>query len=61
MSTCALPKGVWTECRIEIEAARTNSGINELTLTSDTIAPPREGDPRELAFELQPARVRGGR
>jgi hypothetical protein len=61
VSTCTLPKGVWTECRIEIEAARTNSGINELTLTSDTIAPPREGDPRELAFELQPARVRGGR
>ena len=59
--TCVLPKGVWTECRLNVEAAHTHAGINELTLTSDSIAPDREGDPRELAFELQPARVRGGR
>ena len=59
--TCALPKGVWTECRLTVAPAQTRSGINELTLTSDTVAPPREGDPRELAFELQQARIRGGR
>ena len=58
--TCVLPKGTWTECRIEVDAARTRSGINELTLTSDTIAPGREGDPRELAFEMQAGRVRVG-
>jgi hypothetical protein len=61
IGTCTLPKGVWTECRLNVDAAQTRNGINELMLTSDTIAPPRDGDPRELAFELQPARVRGGR
>lgn len=58
---CALPKGTWTECRIEVDAARTRSGINELTLTSDTIAAGRAGDPRELAFVMQAGRVRVGR
>jgi hypothetical protein len=29
-------------------------------LTSDTIAPGRQGDPRELAFEMQAGRVRVG-
>jgi hypothetical protein len=58
---CALPKATWTDCRIEIDAARIRSGINDLTLTSDTIAPAREGDPRELAFEMQAGRVRVGR
>jgi hypothetical protein len=60
VGTCALPKGVWTECRLTIAAAHTRSGINALTLSSDTIAPARDGDPRELAFELQAARVRTG-
>ena len=59
--TCALPKGAWTECRIEIDASRTRSGVNELTLTSDTIAPGREGDLRELAFVMQAGRVRVGK
>ena len=59
--TCALPKGTWTDCRIAVDAGRTRSGINELTLTSDTIAPGREGDPRELAFEMQAGRVRLGK
>jgi hypothetical protein len=59
--SCVLPKGAWTECRLSVDAAATRSGINELRLTSDSIAPPRDGDPRELAFELQPARIRGGR
>jgi hypothetical protein len=58
--TCALPTGTWAECRFEIEAARIQRGINELTLTSNTIAPGREGDPRELAFEMQAGRVRVG-
>lgn len=61
VGTCALPNATWTECRIDVEAGITRSGINELTLTSDTVAPPRDGDPRELAFEMQAGRVRGGR
>ena len=60
VGTCALPKGAWTECRITADAARTRSGINELTLTSDTIAAGREGDRRELAFVTQAGRVRVG-
>jgi hypothetical protein len=61
VGTCALPKGTWTECRIEVEAGRTRRGINELTLTSDTTAAGREGDPRELAFAMQAGRVRVGK
>ena len=60
VSTCTLPKGTWTECRITIDSGSTRSGINELTLTSDTVAPEREGDPRELAFVMQMGRVRVG-
>ena len=59
--SCALPKGAWTECRLAVDASHTRAGINQLTLTSDTIAPERPGDPRELAFEIQPSRVRLGR
>jgi hypothetical protein len=57
---CVLPKGAWTECRITVDAARTRTGVNELTLTSDTMAPGREGDFRELAFVMQAGRVRTG-
>lgn len=57
---CELPKGTWTECRLIADAAHTRTGINELTLTADTVAPARDGDPRELAFQIQPSRVRGG-
>jgi len=60
VGTCTLPKATWTECRISIDSRSTRSGINELTLTSDTIAAGREGDPRELAFEMQAGRVRLG-
>ncbi len=59
--TCALPKGAWTECRITVDARHTRRGINDLTLTADTIAPGREGDPRELAFVMQAGRVRVGK
>ena len=60
VGTCSLPKGAWTECRINADASQTRSGINELLLTSDTIASGREGDPRELAFVMQTGRVRVG-
>jgi hypothetical protein len=61
VGTCVLPKGSWSECRLGAAADQTRSGINELTLTSDTLAPGREGDRRELAFVMQSGRVRGGR
>ena len=60
VSTCTLPKGAWTECRIDVDAARTRAGINQLTLSSDTSAPGRDGDARELAFVMQAGRVRVG-
>lgn len=61
VGSCVLPKGSWTECRMDAEAAHTRTGINELTLTANTMAPGREGDPRELAFVMQAGRVRVGR
>lgn len=60
VGTCTLPRGTWSECRINIESRITRGGLNELTLTSDTIGPERAGDPRELAFEMQEGRVRVG-
>ena len=60
IESCVLPTGAWLECRLTVDAGSTRSGINELTLTSNTSAPGREGDPRELAFAIQPARVRVG-
>lgn len=61
LSSCALPAGAWTECRIEAPAAATRSGVNDMRLTSDTVAPDRPGDPRELAFVMQDGRVRIGK
>ncbi len=59
--SCVLPKGSWTDCRIEAPASATRAGINELRLTSDSVAPAdRQSDPRELAFVLQHSRVRLG-
>ena len=61
VGTCTLPKATWTECRISADSASTRGGINELTLTSDTVAPERAADTRELAFEMQAGRVRVGK
>jgi hypothetical protein len=61
LSSCALPAGAWTECRIEAPASAARSGVNDLRLTSDTVAPDRPGDPRELAFVMQDGRVRIGK
>jgi hypothetical protein len=61
LSSCALPAGAWTECRIDVPASAARSGLNDLRLTSDTVAPDRPGDPRELAFVMQDGRVRVGR
>jgi hypothetical protein len=61
LSSCALPAGAWTECRIDAPASATRPGVNDLRLTSDTVAPDRPGDPRELAFEMQDGRVRIGK
>jgi len=60
IGTCVLPKGAWSECRLDVPATHTRTGVNDLVLTSDTIAPGRDGDPRELAFVMQSGRVRAG-
>ena len=62
LPACALPAGTWTDCRIAIPEAAARAGINQLTLTSDTISPSadRPGDARELAFAMQASRVRIG-
>jgi hypothetical protein len=53
-----LPAGAWTDCRIDVPGTAVKTGLNELVLTADTIAPGRPGDRRELAFVMQPSRVR---
>jgi hypothetical protein len=60
--SCTLPPGAWTECRIELAESMTRSGINQLSLTADTVSPSadRPGDARELSFVMQASRVRVG-
>ena len=56
---CSLAPGQWSDCRLTASAAHTLEGVNELVLTSDTVAPAdRASDSRELAFVMQPGRVR---
>ena len=61
LPSCALPAGVWIDCRLEAPASATRAGVNDLQLSSDTLAPDRPGDPRELAFAMQHGRVRVGK
>jgi hypothetical protein len=61
LSSCALPAGAWSECRLEAPSSATRAGVNDLQLSSDTVAPDRPGDPRELAFVMQHGRVRVGK
>ena len=61
MSSCTLQAGAWADCRIDAPASATRAALNDLRLTSDTVAPDRPGDPRELAFVMQEGRVRIGR
>lgn len=58
IGSCALAGGTWTDCPLTIPPAATSAGVNELILTSDTVATGREGDSRELAFVMQDGRVR---
>jgi hypothetical protein len=62
VAACTLPGGAWTDCRIEIPEASLRAGVNQLTLTADTVSPPadRPGDSRELSFVMQASRVRVG-
>ena len=61
LSSCTLPAGGWTDCRLDAPASATRAGLNDLKLSSDTVAPDRPGDPRELAFVMQDGRIRVGR
>lgn len=58
IGACTLAGGTWTDCPFTLPPAATSAGVNELALTSDTVAPGREGDQRELAFVMQAGRVR---
>ena len=61
-TSCKLPGGAWTECRIDIPESATHAGINQLALAADSISPSadRPGDARELSFVLQASRARVG-
>jgi hypothetical protein len=60
--SCALPAGQWTDCRVHIPETAVRSGINQMTISADTVSPStdRPGDPRELSFVMQAGRVRLG-
>jgi hypothetical protein len=58
--TCALAGGQWTDCRIEIPESHLRTGVNRVTLASDTAVTPGPGDPRELAFVMQQSLIRLG-
>jgi hypothetical protein len=62
LAACVLPAGAWTDCKFEWSESATHAGINQLTLTADSVSPAadRPGDPRELAFVMQASRVRIG-
>lgn len=59
---CTIPAGQWIDCRFDLAAASVRAGINQLTLTADTMSPSadRPGDARELSFVMQASRVRVG-
>lgn len=63
VSSCVLKPGEWTDCSLTVPSSATVSGINRLMLEADTMAAPSDhpGDARELAFVMQPSRVRVGR
>ena len=62
LPACTLPAGKWTDCKLEVAESQSRAGVNQLTLTADTISPSSErpGDPRELSFVMQASRVRIG-
>lgn len=55
-----LPGGPWSDCRIDVPSQALHRGINELTLTTDSVIAPedRGSDPRELALAMQTSRWR---
>jgi hypothetical protein len=62
VTSCTLPVGAWTDCRIDIPQDALKSGINQMTFDADTTSPSadRPGDARELSFAMQASRVRVG-
>jgi hypothetical protein len=62
LSSCTLEAGKWTDCTLSIPDTAIRSGINQLTLSADTVSPAADhpGDPRELSFVMQASRVRVG-
>ena len=62
VASCAIPAGAWTDCRFDLPESALQSGVNQLTLSADTMSSStdRPGDSRELAFAMQASRVRIG-
>lgn len=62
LASCTLEAGKWTDCTVSLPETATRTGINQLTLSADTISPATDhpGDPRELSFVMQASRVRVG-
>jgi hypothetical protein len=60
VGSCMLPGGPWSDCRIDVPSQALHRGINELTLTTDSVIAPedRGSDPRELALAMQTSRWR---
>lgn len=61
IGSCRLPGGPWADCRLEVPAQALQRGINELTLTADSVIAreDRGADPRELALAMQTSRWHG--
>jgi hypothetical protein len=63
LPSCTLAPNAWTDCTLSLSDSSVREGINQLTLTADTISPSadRPGDARELSFVMQASRLRVGR
>jgi len=63
LPSCTLAPNAWTDCTLSLPDSSVREGINQLTLTADTISPSadRPGDARELSFVMQASRLRVGR
>jgi hypothetical protein len=62
ITTCAVPAGAWTDCRVTIAAADVVTGVDQVRVLADSTLEPeaRHGETRELAFAMQGAWVRFG-
>ena len=48
-SSCSLPAGAWTDCRIDIPESGVRTGINQIAFDTDTFSPAAETRPASSA------------